>query len=74
MNFIQRLLTRYHNVKIALTEGGTVNGNNDPVRPQKTVLQQYLNDADQKINSFQVQIIPSEYYPGDTCDSHPTKE
>lgn len=73
-SFVKRLLKLHPRAKIALTEGAIVNDNDDPARPQKTVLRQYLTDTAQRVNDSRVHVVPSVNYPGDDCDAHPNKE
>lgn len=65
---VQRLLALHPNAQIALTEGAILNGE------KKAALQEYLRETTQRVKDNRVHIIPSTYYPGDTCDAHPTKE
>lgn len=71
--FVERLLSLHPKAQIVLTEGAIVNDYDDPSRPQKTVLRQYLNDTLQALNHPRVHVVASMYYPGDACDAHPNK-
>ncbi len=74
VKFVQQLLDIHSDAEILLTEGAIVNDNADPLRPQKTVLRQYLAETVKRVNNPHVRFMPSKYYPGDSCDSHPTKQ
>lgn len=74
VSFVERLLALYPEAEIALTEGSIVNDQADPARPQKTVLRDYLLATVSTVNSPRVKVIDSPYYPGDSCDAHPTGE
>lgn len=72
VDFTQRLLALYPNAEIALTEGAIVNDNDDPERPQKTVLRDYIATTVQRLDNPRVRQVLSQYHPGDKCDAHPT--
>ncbi|UTF59977.1 SGNH/GDSL hydrolase family protein [Gilvimarinus sp. DA14] len=72
--FAQRLLALYPKAQIALTEGSIVNDNDDPERPQKTVLRDYISATVKRVDNPRLTAIDSPYYPGDHCDAHPTGE
>ncbi|MCP8897922.1 SGNH/GDSL hydrolase family protein [Gilvimarinus xylanilyticus] len=71
VDFTQRLLSLYPEAKIALTEGSIVN-DDDPERPQKTVLRDYIAHTIARVDSPRLFQVDSPYYPGDQCDAHPT--
>jgi len=68
VSLIERLHKLHPNAKIALTEGAILNGE------KKAQLRAYLAETKTRVNDPRVQVIPSNYYPGDACDAHPTKE
>lgn len=63
-----RLLDLYPQAKIALTEGAILSGE------KKAALSEYLAATAQHVNNPRLSVIPSEHYPGDACDAHPTRE
>lgn len=67
VNLVQRLLSEYPNAQVVLTEGAILNGDN------KAALTRYLQATVSQLDNPRVHIIHSNYYPGDTCDAHPTK-
>lgn len=71
LEFIDNLRQQHPNAKIVITEGAIVNDKSDRARPQKTVLQSYLQEVQQR-SGADVTYLPSRVYPGDKCDAHPT--
>lgn len=65
--FIQRLLELHPRAHIVLTEGAILSGE------KKAALTLYLTEVKQRIASSQLHLVPSNHYPGDACDAHPTK-
>ncbi|WP_027328584.1 GDSL-type esterase/lipase family protein [Marinimicrobium agarilyticum] len=72
VDFLVRLRAVHPGATIALTEGAIVNDEEDPERPQKTVLRQYITDAIERFGQPDVHFIPATHYPGDERDGHPT--
>ena len=72
VHFAERLLALYPEAIVALTEGSIVNDQADPARPQKTRLREYIAQTVAKIDSPRLHQLESPYYPGDSCDAHPT--
>ena len=72
--FVNRIRSRYPNAYVLLTEGAMVNDLADPARPQKSRLRSYLAETVQRLADPHVLAIASEYYPGDACDPHPTRD
>jgi lysophospholipase L1-like esterase len=70
VSFISRIKKLYPNAKLFLTEGAIVNDASG--RPQKTTLRNCLEKTVAKINDPTVRVLPSNHYPGDHCDAHPT--
>jgi lysophospholipase L1-like esterase len=70
--FLGSVRAVYPAAHVFLTEGAMVNDQADPARPQKTVLREYLREVVTRLGDPKVSVIPSEHYPGDRCDSHPT--
>lgn len=68
VKLVQRLRDLHPQAQIALTEGAILNGE------KKAALQEYLAATAQRLNDPHVLILPSNYYPGDACDAHPTRE
>jgi len=61
VTFVHTIRSRYAEAHVFLTEGGIVSDSDDPKRPRKTVLREYL-------------VVASQYYPGDPSNAHPTGE
>lgn len=72
VDFLDRLRAVHPDATIALTEGAIVNDQEDPQRPQKTVLRQYIRDAIERSAQPNVHFVPASHYPGDEQDGHPT--
>ena len=72
VDFLKRLRAVHPEAVIALTDGSIVNDNDDPARPQKSVLRQYIQEAIQRFDEPNVYFIPAHHYPGDAKDGHPT--
>jgi lysophospholipase L1-like esterase len=68
VSFVQRLLELHPQAQVALTEGAILNGE------KKVALSEYLAETARRVNSPRLHLVPSNHYPGDTCDAHPTKE
>jgi len=69
--FLRALRAEYALAQIVLTEGAIVN---DGERPQKSVLRAYVAEAVRRIGDSRVRAAPSNHYPGDACDVHPTRD
>lgn len=70
--FVQRILADYPNTQVFLTEGSIVNDQDDPARPQKTVLREYIAETKRRVGGERVHIALANRYRGDSCDAHPT--
>lgn len=64
---VERLLELHPQAQIALTEGAILDGE------KKAALTQYLQETQHQLNNARVHLVPSNHYPGDSCDAHPTK-
>ena len=64
---IKRLLELHPRAHIVLTAGAILSGE------KKAALTLYLTEVKQRIASSQLHLVPSNHYPGDACDAHPTK-
>jgi lysophospholipase L1-like esterase len=67
VTLLQRLLELHPQAQIVLTEGAILDGD------KKAALQEYLVETAQRMNNPRIHVIPSNHYPGDSCDAHPTK-
>ncbi len=65
---IKRLRQLHPQASILLTEGAILNGEH------KTALQTYLTDVVSGTRDTKLTYVPSNHYPGDSCDAHPTGE
>ncbi len=73
VRFVHTIRSAYPGAHVILTEGPLVN-DHDPARPQKTVLNSYLQEIAARLADPRVQVFPSRHYPGDPTDAHPTAE
>ncbi|WP_175574332.1 SGNH/GDSL hydrolase family protein [Teredinibacter haidensis] len=71
VSFVQTLLQDHPKADIILTDGAIVN-DNDPERPQRTVLRSYLQQTRKLVDSERVHVFNASHFPGDSCDAHPT--
>jgi lysophospholipase L1-like esterase len=76
--FARAIRARYPAAAIILTEGAIVSDQQTdpqiPQRPQKTVLREYLAETARRLADPRIQVFPSQHYPGDACNPHPTRE
>jgi quercetin dioxygenase-like cupin family protein/lysophospholipase L1-like esterase len=72
--FVRAIRTRYPDAQILLTEGAIVSDADDPERPRKTVLREYLDETARRLGDPRVRVVPSQHYPGDPSNAHPTRE
>jgi lysophospholipase L1-like esterase len=73
VRFVYAIRAAYPSAHIVLTDGSLVN-DNDPARPQKTVLNSYLLEIAARVTDRRVHIFTSRHYTGDLSDGHPTAE
>lgn len=73
IEFIKSVRQHHPKSEIVITDGPIVN-NNDAKRPQKAILQGYLTDVVAMMADKKIHYIPSNIYPGDSCDGHPTAQ
>jgi hypothetical protein len=59
---------------VFLTEGAIVNDESDPGRAPRTVLREYLAETARRLGDGRVHVVPSQHYPGDPSNAHPTGE
>jgi lysophospholipase L1-like esterase len=71
--FVRTLRSVYPSARVILTEGAYL-GDDDPKRRDKSTLRSYLEDAVRQLGDDNVSYVPSQRYPGDACDAHPTGE
>lgn len=64
---LKRLLELHPQAQVALTEGAILNGE------KKATLSGYLQETQRQLRDSRIHLVPSEHYPGDDCDAHPTK-
>jgi hypothetical protein len=74
VRFVRAIRARYPRAFVLLTEGAIVNDEADPARPQKTVLREFLAETVRRLADSRVLFVPSEHYPGDAQNAHPTRE
>jgi lysophospholipase L1-like esterase len=74
VRFVRRVRALHPRAHVFLTEGAIVNDAADPKRPQKSVLREYLREAARRLADARVHVVPSEHYPGDAANAHPTRE
>ncbi len=67
--FLRRLRTLYPSARILLTEGAIVT---DAKRPQKSTLRHFIEATRLEMRDPNILAIPSNCYPGDAFDNHPT--
>lgn len=73
VDFLRRIRAAYPKAHLFITEGAMLN-DGDPRRPLKTRLRNYLWDVHQRLRDPRVHVVPSQHYPGDACNAHPTRE
>ena len=71
--FVRAIRARYPAAPVILTEGAIVSDDTDPQRPQKSVLRAYLAETARRLADARVTVFPSQHYPGDACNPHPTR-
>jgi len=71
--FVKAIRGVYPDARVLLTEGAMLN-DKDAARPQKATLRSYLEDVVRQLEGDNVRFVPSNHYPGDACDAHPTGE
>ncbi len=74
VTFVRAIRSRYPAAHVFLTEGAIVNDEADPGRPQKTVLREHLAETARRLVDPRVHVVPSQHYPGDAANAHPTGE
>jgi quercetin dioxygenase-like cupin family protein len=74
VTFVRTIRSRYPEAHVFLTEGAIVSDEDDPERPRKTVLREYLAETARRLADPRVHVIPSQHYPGDALNAHPTGE
>ncbi len=72
--FVRAIRARYPQAQILVSEGAIVNDEADPARPQKAVLREYLAEVARRLGDARVHVVPSQHYPGDPGNAHPTRE
>jgi quercetin dioxygenase-like cupin family protein/lysophospholipase L1-like esterase len=72
--FVRAIRSRYPDAHVFLTEGAIVSDADDPRRPRKTVLREYLAETERRLADPRVHVVPSGHYPGDPSNAHPTGE
>ena len=72
--FLRAIRARFPGAAIVLTEGAIVSDDEDPQRPQKATLRDYLAETARRLADARVTVFPSTHYPGDACNAHPTGE
>ncbi len=70
ITFIQTLRHDHPKAQIFITEGAIVNDSNN--QKPKTELRKRLQATVQRLSSSSVHYVPSQHYPGDSRDAHPT--
>lgn len=72
--FARAIRARYPRAAIILTEGAIVSDADDPQRPQKTALREALAETARRLGDPRLTVFPSQHYPGEPCNPHPTGE
>jgi lysophospholipase L1-like esterase len=72
--FVRTIRSRYPEAHVFLTEGAIVSDADDLGRPRKTVLREYLAETVRRLGDPRVHFVPSQHYPGDASNAHPTAE
>jgi quercetin dioxygenase-like cupin family protein/lysophospholipase L1-like esterase len=72
--FVRTIRSRYRDAHVFLTEGAIVSDADDPKRPRKTVLREYLAETARHLGDPRVHVVPSQHYAGDPGNAHPTRE
>jgi hypothetical protein len=72
VTFVRAIRARYTAAQILLTEGAIVSDDDDPTRPRKTVLRDYIAETVRRLGDGRVHAVPATHYPGDACNPHPT--
>jgi len=67
-SFVKRILELYPKTKVFITEGAILNGGD------KATLRSIIEQSIQSVANERVSYLPSTYYPGDSCNAHPTGE
>jgi hypothetical protein len=73
VDFVTYLNETHPNSHIFITEGAMLNDGN-PDRLNKTVAEQYMQEIVSNAQLSKLKYEPAQYYPGDSCDAHPTAE
>lgn len=73
VEFAHKLLRVHSRAQIVITEGPMVNDHHGDQR-QKTTLIEYLSQVVERVNHPRLNYLPSQHYPGDECDAHPTQD
>ncbi len=74
VRFVQAIRRRYPLAQLILTEGAIDNDEADPSRPQKSLLRAYLAEVARRLGDAHLHVVPSQHYPGDPGNAHPTRE
>lgn len=72
VTFVRAIRSRYPGAHVFLTEGAIVSDEDDPKRPRKTVLREYLAETARRLADPRVHVVRSQHYPGDPSNPHPT--
>jgi quercetin dioxygenase-like cupin family protein len=72
--FVRAIRSRYPLARVFLTEGAIVSDADDPRRPRKTILREYLAETARLLGDPRVHVVSSQHYPGDPTNAHPTRE
>ena len=72
--FARRIRACHPRAAILVTEGAIVNDPEDPARPQKTILRAYIAETALRLADPRISAVPSNHYPGNPFDAHPTGE
>jgi lysophospholipase L1-like esterase len=72
--FVRAIRSRHPGAHVFLTEGAIVDDESDPKRAPKTILRGYLAETARRLEDGRVHVVPSQHYPGDPSNAHPTGE
>lgn len=73
VEFAHKLLRVHSRAQIVITEGPMVSDQSGE-RRQKTTLVNYLSEVVERVDHPRLSYLPSQHYPGDDCDAHPTQD
>jgi len=73
VGFVRNIRKQYPRAIIFLTEGAIVNDDPNSDRHPLTTLRSYVRETVEKLADPNVRWVEAHHYPGDQCDTHPTR-